>query len=124
MTGANFNDVKAGRAGITEAQQNALFKFDLDKHVAQVRSEISNFDKLPLKAKIVLTDMTFNLGSLSAFNDLKEAIGRMDYRQAAYDIGHKSRDPNSPPSNYADQVGKRAARNIALMEEVATEAKQ
>lgn len=124
VTGADYEDVKEGRAMLTDAQVEALFKNDLKKAVAQVKRDIANFDKLPLDAKEALTDMVFNLGSLTAFNDLKEAIGRRDWKQAAWDIGHKTRAADSPPSTYFEQVPNRAQRNIDLMNKVAAEAGQ
>jgi hypothetical protein len=59
-----------------------------------------------------------------AFNDLKEAVGRGDWRQAAWDIGHKNRDQNSPPSKDIGDVPNRAIRNINLMDELADDAGQ
>lgn len=114
ITGADFDDVKNGLVELTQAQIDALYASDFQKAENQARSEIQNFDNLPLTIKTAILDLTFNLGSLSKFTDLKEALSRGDWQQAAWNLMHKTRDANSPPSDYAGQVGQRAIDNENL----------
>lgn len=114
ITGADFDDVKNGLVELTEAQIAALYASDFQKAETQAKNEIPNFDSLPLTIKTAILDLTFNMGSLSKFTDLKEALSRGDWQQAAWDLMHKTRDANSPPSDYAGQVGQRAIDNENL----------
>jgi ELWxxDGT repeat protein len=119
VTGANFANVKAGTTDLTDDQIDKLFQSDLQKYIAQARREVGNFDKLPVEAKEVVVDLCFNMGSLSKFKDFKEDLGKMAFRWAAWDLGHKSRAQNSEDSAYKTQVPNRADRNIQLLESLA-----
>jgi hypothetical protein len=59
------------------------------------------------------------MGSLSAFKQFKESVAEQDWEQAAWDLGHKSRDANSKASKYARQTGNRARTNITTLKNLA-----
>lgn len=124
VTGADFNLVKAGQQDLTNQQVDALLDYDLRQALQNSQTEITTFHKLPMPAKEVVVDMIFNMGSLTKFNDLKAALAEGNYRQAAWDIGHKTRDQDSPPSAYSTQVPNRAQRNIDMMNGLADELNQ
>jgi GH24 family phage-related lysozyme (muramidase) len=114
VTGVDFDDVKNGLIELTQAQIDALYNSDFQRAENKAKNEIPNFDNLPLNIKTAILDLTFNLGSLSKFTDMKEAISRGDWQQAAWDLMHKTRAIDSPPSDYAGQVGQRAIDNENL----------
>lgn len=123
VTGVNFDKAKAGQLVMTEAQVQLLFDHDLNKAILAARSRISNFKDQPLKIKEVLVDLCFNQGSLTKWPDFCASIIGRNYKQAVWDLGHKSRDPASVQSDYSKQLPNRYARNVALINEVATEYK-
>lgn len=70
-------------AGITEAQANALFVKDLNKHIAQIYERVT----VPLNQNQfdALCSLMFNLGAyaLSSYPKFREAINSGDYNSAA-----------------------------------------
>ena len=116
ITGKKYDDVRNGLADLTDAQANALYDSDWNKAYNQTKNEIPNFDNLHPDAKKALVDLVFNMGSLTKFPSMKEALSRLDYGQAAWDLMHQNRNTDSPPSQYAGQVGSRARSNEGLLQ--------
>jgi GH24 family phage-related lysozyme (muramidase) len=117
VTRVNYVDAKAGRAVLIDPQIDSLLTSDLQTTIANVRKLAPNFDDLPREVQEVVIDLGFNLGSggLKQFRDFRQSIAQRNWRQAAWDLGHKNRQPNSPPSGYSQQVPNRCARNVALL---------
>jgi peptidoglycan hydrolase-like protein with peptidoglycan-binding domain/GH24 family phage-related lysozyme (muramidase) len=106
--GANYADVRAGRADLTDTQINALFASDLKSAMSSARELVSNFDSLSDARKFVVTDMTFNMGQegFSEFHGTIAAIERGDFAAAA---------DHMQQSDWYGQVGNRSVANCAMM---------
>ena len=124
VTGASFDDVKAGTTPLTESQIDKLFAKDLKARVSQAKSEIPSFQKLPIQAKVVSVDLVFNMGSLAGWPSFNNDIATRNWRQAIWDLTHQTRAVDSPPSQYKIDVPNRCARNVELLNQLATEAGQ
>lgn len=108
--GANYDDVRAGRATLTDAQINGLLDRTAGEAVTTARNYFNGFDQLDVTRQRVIADMAFNLGPdrLGNFQNLHEALTNGDYNAAANEMAD---------SRWADQVGRRADR---LVEEMRT----
>jgi len=109
--GANYDLVLRRKQALTDKQINELLKYDVIKAMEDASKFIPNFDSLPKNAKIVLIDMTYNMGAggLSKFKDLRNAIANNDFETAAQEM----RD-----SNWFNQVKGRGKKLVSLIEEL------
>jgi hypothetical protein len=63
-TGANYAEVVAGTASLTDDQINALYYADLQAYgVDRAAASIANYAALPLAAKMAVTDICFSFGT-------------------------------------------------------------
>jgi GH24 family phage-related lysozyme (muramidase) len=117
VTRASFLTAKAGRLALRDPQIDSLLSSDILLTLTNVRKLAPNFDQLPFPAQEVVVDLAFNLGpgGLRQFRDFRESLALGNWRQAAWDLGHKNRDSDSPPSSYSLQVPNRSKRNVALL---------
>jgi GH24 family phage-related lysozyme (muramidase) len=117
VTRASFITVKAGRLALRDPQIDNLLDSDLLLTLANLRKLAPDFDQLPYPAQEVVVDLAFNLGpgGLRQFRDFRQSLAQRNWRQAAWDLAHKNRDPDSPPSSYSQQVPNRSKRNVALL---------
>lgn len=106
--GADYNQIRSGRAALTDQQVDALFNGDLATAGAAARSFLPNLETYPPGVQIALTDLAFNLGGqgLSNFRNLQRSLTNRNFEQAANDL----RD-----SRWYGQVGDRAERVISLI---------
>lgn len=107
--GRNLEDV-----GISEEEAEVLLQNDLRRAVetaARCAAEHGVlFETLPEDAKVVLTDMAFNLGfRLSGFRRMFAALKRGDYEEAAREM---------LDSLWARQVGERARELSGIMKNI------
>ena len=107
--GRNLEDV-----GISEEEAEVLLQNDLRRAVetaARCAAEHGVlFETLPDDAKVVLTDMAFNLGfRLSGFRRMFAALKRGDYEEAAREM---------LDSLWARQVGNRARKLAEIMKNI------
>ena len=109
--GANYDLVLRRKQALTDKQINELLKYDVIKAMEDASKFTPNFDSLPKNAKIVLIDMTYNMGAggLSKFKDLRNAIANNDFEAAAQEM----RD-----SNWFNQVKGRGKKLVSLIEEL------
>ena len=117
VTGTPAKDLVDG-GSLTQANVDKLFDADLDQTVDRLRKRFPNFDSLPPDVQTTLIDLSFNLGDggLAKFHDFCDDINKNDFSQAAYDLGHKTKEAGSPPSKYVGDVGQRAIDNINRLE--------
>lgn len=96
--------------GISKDEAEYLFKNDIDIATKEVRKIINRFDDLPDQAKIVLVDLSFNLGisKLLKFENFLDAIDARDFSKACEELQN---------SRWWHQVGTRATRNYDLLQE-------
>lgn len=78
--GANYAAVRAGHADLTDEQIDRLFEDDLKGAMVEVRALVPDLDELPEAVKLVLFDMTFNMGSVRGFPRMLAAIERRDWQ--------------------------------------------
>lgn len=107
LPGVSYRAVRRGDQRLTDAQVDVLLRHDVGRALEAARRHVPNLDRLPREAQLVLIDMSFNLGSLSAWHDLRAAVAATNFDAAAaamYD------------SRWRTQTGRRATRLIAIME--------
>jgi GH24 family phage-related lysozyme (muramidase) len=83
--GVDVGKLKSGQSKLSKKGIVNLYKYSLHKAEKDVRSLFPNYDSLPAQAKMVLLDMSFNLGKtrLSKFKNFRTAIQNMDFQTAA-----------------------------------------
>lgn len=106
--GANYNAVLSGQQKLTDEQIKAIFKSTLAIAYADAKKFMPNFDYLPKNLKLVILDLSFNMGytRLSKFIKFKEALLVKDYNAAARELMN---------SKWATQVGNRVNSVVSLL---------
>jgi len=109
--GLNYNDVRNGRVLLRDSQIKTLFVNDASLAIYNAKLFVNNFNSLPHDAKLVLIDMSYNLGlpRLSKFVKLKTALENMDFKTAAQEMQN---------SNWYNQVKSRGTRMVSMMANV------
>ncbi len=111
----NYTSVGVGRnldtVGLREDEIMYLLENDIDEVISGLNREFPEWQYLPHDARLVICDMTFNLGikGLMKFKNMISCLLDEDFEGAAYEIEN---------SRYYSQVKKRAMRNIALLLEM------
>lgn len=68
---------------MTFEETNRILTLDLESAEHELRREFPDFDTYPETAQIALFDMTFNLGSLTEWPNLRHAVNSRDWKTAA-----------------------------------------
>lgn len=110
VPGVNYQSLRAGRVTLTDAQIDALLRHDAAEALASARLHVPNFDALPRQAQLIVVDMSFNLGSIAGWPDLKAALAAADFAAAAEAMAD---------SKWRSQTGRRATHLIAAMQGLA-----
>lgn len=107
--GANYADVRAGRADLTQEQITKLFEITVAEATTHVRQLVPGFDRLSNVRKAVLIDMMFNLGPtrLAQFRNMLAALTESDFAAAAREMQN---------SSWYSQTGNRARQDVDLMQ--------
>lgn len=106
----DYQALRAGRIALTDAQIDALLRHDAEQALASARQYVGNFDELPLEARLILIDMSFNLGSIAGWPDLRAALAASDFHTAAREMAD---------SAWREQTGRRANHLIHAMRTLA-----
>jgi lysozyme len=95
---------------VTEAQAIDILHTDIARVTVQLRGALVWFDTLDEVRQGVLTNMAFNMGmeGLLGFHNTLYAVQYGDWNAASYGMEH---------SAWYDQVGERARRLVAQMQE-------
>lgn len=109
LPGVSYRGLRAGSVKLTDAQIDTLLRHDAEQALASAREHVPNFDALPHEAKLVLVDMSFNLGSISQWPDLRAALAAADFEAAAVAMDD---------SRWRHQTGRRADHLIEVMRTV------
>jgi GH24 family phage-related lysozyme (muramidase) len=104
--GLNFKDIYAGKEALSEQQIRQLFAEDVQQAINVARRYTPQLDSLPRNVQLIVVDMTFNLGSLSRFPALREAINNQDWQTAASEMEN---------SRWYKQVGNRSRELVRMM---------
>lgn len=80
---AKPRDIINGNVKLSEQQLKRLFNYSLEIALNDARNFAPNFDELPSNVKMVLVDMSFNLGypRLNQFRKLKSALAKKDFEE-------------------------------------------
>jgi lysozyme len=106
--GLNYYDVRNGVKSLSNNQVKILFNDDAALAIKNAKLFVNNFDSLPHDAKLVLIDMSYNMGlpRLSKFKDFKAALENMDFKNAAKEM---------QDSKWYNQVKSRGTRMVSMM---------
>lgn len=83
--GADYDKVRAGTECLTQDQIMKLFEPSYQRAVSSAESAVSSFNSLCCNVQEVITDMSYNLGSLSSFTTFVSLINSGSWAQAAQD---------------------------------------
>lgn len=110
--GYNINDLLSGRVGIKETDAKQLLSFGMNQALSDAKSFVSNWDELDPIAKLILIDMSYNLGAtrLGKFVNFKSALENLDYYTASKEM---------VKSKWYRQTKGRAKSLVSMMNEVA-----
>jgi len=106
--GADYNLIMAKKQSLTSEQIKQLFQANLQVAYKDAKQYLPGFDGLPKQIKLVILDLSFNLGlpGLSKFVKFKAAIQTGNYAAAARELA---------TSKWASQVGNRANKLINII---------
>jgi len=110
LPGVSYRALRLGDATLTDAQVDVLFQNDVQRAIDTAGRQVTGFEDLPDGAKLVIIDMTYNIGSLGRWRKLRAALARSDFTAAANAM-HRS--------TWRRQTGHRAAGHIELMHSLA-----
>jgi len=102
--GANYDKVRAGTECLTNSQIMSLFEPSYQSAVNGAARVVSSFSSLCCNVQDVMTDMTYNLGSLSSFNTFVSLINKGEWASAASD---------GRGTLWCSQVGNRCSDDMA-----------
>ncbi|MBI5174400.1 MAG: hypothetical protein SFV17_05655 [Candidatus Obscuribacter sp.] len=109
--GADYEQILAGKASLSEKQIKTLNDISLANAMMQAEEIYPNMAKLPFHKRAVIVDLAYNLGGDkldNEFVDFSAAIRKGNTKQAANEL------VGTP---YARQVGARAQDNIRALKE-------
>lgn len=106
--GANYDQLRAGTANLTDAQMNQLFDQDLNQAIAGARGLVPTFDQLTPARQFVIVDMVFNMGvaNVGRFQRMLAQIAAQNWAAAANEMR---------ASQWHQQVGQRAVEDEQRM---------
>lgn len=107
LPGVSYRALRRGEQRLTDQQIDTLLRHDVQRAIEVALRHVPNLNELPYDAQLVLIDMTFNLGSLAAWRDLRAAVAAADFDAAAAAM-HDSR--------WRSQTGQRAMHLISIMD--------
>lgn len=110
LKGVGYAALRRGTTTLTDAQVDVLLRHDVQRAIDTARRQVTGFDTLPFDAQLIIIDMTYNIGSLHKWRNLRSALAQHDFASAA-DAMHDSR--------WRRQTGHRAAGHIELMHTLA-----
>lgn len=110
LPGASYHALRRGDVTLTDAQIDTLLRHDAQRAIDTARRQIKDFDALPIQAKLIIIDMTYNTGSLHKWRNFRAALTRQDYAAAARAM---------QDSHWRRQTGQRARDLIQRMHRLA-----
>jgi len=117
LSATDYDCLLNGSKELTDQQINQLLELDISISISDVRKLASNYDDLPAKAKEVLIDMHFNMGSnsLRGFSKMIAALQRQDFETAAKELFDSNNYGRSPLAG----LRRRAADNRDILKSLA-----
>ncbi len=114
--GLNYlGNPKRNTYSITEITE--LFHSDLKIAITNAKKQFKSFDKQDYKVKLILCDLSFNLGGagIAKFKNFTRYINEFDYANAANELQY-SNVKSKKLSPYYKQVGVRAQNHITTLQ--------
>lgn len=110
--GYSVSDLLNRRQEIKEEDAEILLKRGMVQALKDAKSFVNNWDQLDPIAKIILVDMSYNLGltKLNKFKEMRAGLEALDYNKAKVEM---------KDSDWYNQVGRRSKRLEGMMEQVA-----
>ena len=111
LLGLDYNDILNGKVSLTDKEVNTLFQKDLLNAIKDAKSFLPDFEEKPNKVKIVLVNMSFNMGltRLNQFVKFKDALIKKDYKRASKEM---------KDSRWYHQVGNRSKELVKIMNSI------
>jgi lysozyme len=106
LPSVDYQDVYSGKTCLTSDQIHTLLEYSMRGAVAESRRVVSNYDAMCCGVQNVVTDMTFNLGSLSGFGTLVSLFEKGSYAAAADDMKN---------TLWCRQVGRRCTEDADMV---------
>ena len=109
--GVDYDHLLAGKSSLTKEQMYHLFYQDVQTAVDDARKFLPSFDKQPKEIRIVLIDMSFNLGltRLNQFVKFHKALMDRDYLEASKEM---------IDSRWYRQVGNRSKELVGIVRDL------
>lgn len=110
--GYNINDLLSRRERINETDAKRLLSFGMNQALIDAKRFVTNWDDLDPIAKLIIIDMSYNLGAtrLAKFVNFKAALKNLDYATAGEEM---------VDSKWYRQTKGRAKSLVSMMYEVA-----
>ena len=110
--GYSVSDLTNRRLEIKEEDAEILLKRGMSQALKDAKEFVNNWDQLDPIAKVILVDMSYNLGltSLNKFKNFKAGLEALDYDTASKEM---------VDSSWYRQVGRRSKRLVAMMDQLA-----
>jgi lysozyme len=102
----SYSDVYSGAKCISSSNVNTLLQYSLRDAKAEAARVVSNYGSMCCNVQNVVTDMTFNLGSLSGFPTLVRYFESSNWAAAASDM---------KTTLWCRQVGSRCTEDAAMV---------
>lgn len=115
--GHHFKDKKEFPKKLTNKEIDALLEKDMKQAIADAKTIIKNFDSLPYQVRLIVADMSFNLGIIK-FSKFKNAIDACHNR----DWSHMADELEN--SLWYKQVNRRSKHHVEMLRELAQTQKQ
>jgi lysozyme len=106
--GHHFKDKSKFPTAISDEKINELLVKDIKQALADAKSIVRNFDNLPYDVKLIVVDMSFNLGK-TGFSKFKKAI------DACHNRDWKTMAKELENSKWYRQVKNRSKHHIASL---------
>jgi len=103
--GADYDKVRSGSQCLSDSQIMQLFAPSYQSAVSSAKRFVSSFDSLCCTVQEVMTDMSYNLGSLSGFNTFVSLINSGQWSAAAAD-GRQTAWCGQVGSRCSDDMGR------------------
>jgi GH24 family phage-related lysozyme (muramidase) len=106
--GYSIKNLLSGNETVSKKDASVVLQYGLKQALSDAKQFVSNWDELDPIAKIVLVDMSYNLGytKLSKFENFRNALESLDYAKAREEM---------IDSKWYTDVGRRSKRLVNLM---------
>lgn len=110
--GHHFKDKKQFTKKLTNKEIDALLEKDMKQAVADAKTIIKNFDSLPYQVRLIVADMSFNLGIIkfSKFKKAIDACHNQDWSRMADELEN---------SLWYKQVNRRSKHHVDTLRQLA-----